>query len=103
MPLHRQRETSRVAHAYRLDGAIVGGGLDQQTVGHPIDALAVQRVDLDPLRTVEQRLQLASRSQPDLVGQPIALAQRLAPVGAMIDATGQLVHVLVQRTARAPR
>ena len=71
--------------------------------GQPVDRLAVQRVDLDPLRAAEQRLQPAARGQDHLVRRPVALLRRQRLVRAVIEPAGQPRARPGAASRRAPR
>src|SRR5262245_42002217 len=49
MPLHTEREASRICNSDRLDGAVLGDTLDDHTPARFENALPVQRIHADGL------------------------------------------------------
>ncbi len=100
MPLHAQSEALGRLHAHGLDGPVLGHRLHQKARRQSVDALRVQRVDLDPGGAAQKRLQPAARGDLQRMSEPITLGPGLGLVGAVVAAAWQLVHMLVQAAAQ---
>ena len=75
VPLHAEHEARRIRHGHRFDQAIRGPCLDAQARGQTVDALAVQRVDLE-LRSQAQALEQPSRRNADGVSRAVLHLKR---------------------------
>ena len=97
VPLHADDE-SRSRQAHRFDLSIGGYCLDAKSGGGTIDTLGVQRID-HHLGCAGERHQKSARGQRNAVGW-----SKWAVGGvlwrAVIESAGDLVHPLVQGTAK---
>src|ERR1043166_6931505 len=59
MPLHAERKARRIRDADRLDGAVLGGPLDDHALAWLENTLSMQRIDPDGL-AAEQRCKSAA-------------------------------------------
>lgn len=99
VPLHAKHEARRIWHRHRFDQAIRGPRLDAQPRGQAVDALAVQRVDLE-LRSQAQALEQPARRDANGVTRAVLHLQGCVLRFAVVKVARQLLHTLVQGAAK---
>ena len=75
MPLHRERERRRVAHAKGFDHAVRRARLDLEIVAQRLHALRVQRIHLQAL-VARELAQLPAGRERHFVGRAVLLIER---------------------------
>jgi hypothetical protein len=99
VPLHTEHQARCIRHRHRFDQAIRGPCLDTQARGQTVDALAVQRVDLE-LRRQAQALEQPARCNADGVTRAVLHLQGCVLRFAVVQVARQFLHPLVQAAAK---
>ena len=97
MPLHAN-DKSRIRNADRLDLSVGRHGLDPKPRCRTIDTLRVQRID-HHLINPGKRCQEPALGQHDAVRRSVWAIRRIPP-RTVIEAARNLMHSLVERSAK---
>ena len=96
-----KREAWRIPNTYGFDRAVGRRRLDQNAFAWLVDRLAMKRVDVDFICTTQYVLQDSAFSEGDGVSKLVeTLDNRFALVRAVIHPAGNLMHMLMKRTAK---